>query len=174
LLGTKIAQAAALQVDDVDKTDEVDAVIVERIPARALRALAIALEIGLAALFVDDVVLAGNPVDWNAGLTEDLVGVVELGRLREMRDIAGVNDERRLGRHCLHLTDRLAQRAQRIRIGRLVEADVAVAHLQEGESGRLCGRRLTDQAHGVRNTPADGPKYAGSRPKHAFEHFAAA
>ena len=70
LLGAKVAEATALQVDDVDKTDEVDAVIVERIPARALRSLAVTLEIGLAALFVDDVVLAGNPVDRNAGLTE--------------------------------------------------------------------------------------------------------
>jgi hypothetical protein len=90
----QVAQAAALQIDDVDETDEVDAVIVIAVPAGALRALAVAFEIGLAALFVDDVVLAGHPMNRHAGLAEYLVGVIEFGRLGKMRDVAGVNDER--------------------------------------------------------------------------------
>src|ERR1700676_3301270 len=173
LLGAEIAETAALEVDDVDETYEVDAMIVEAVPTRALRALAVALQIGLAALFIDDVVLAGHPVTLDAGLTEHLVGIVELGRLGEMCNVAGVNDEGRLHRHSLHLGDGLTQRAQRIRIGRFVEADVAVAHLQEGESGALRGSGFTDQSHGMRNATTDGPKYPGSRPDHAFQHFAA-
>ena len=39
LLGAEIAEAAALQVDDVDEADEVDTVIVERVPAGALEPL---------------------------------------------------------------------------------------------------------------------------------------
>ena len=108
LLGAKVAQTAALQIDDVDKADEVDAVIVVAIPASALRPLAVALQIGLAALFIDDVVLAGHPMNWYAGLAEYLVGIIEFGRLGKMRDVAGVNDEGRFDRHRLHLGDRFA------------------------------------------------------------------
>jgi hypothetical protein len=43
---------------NVDKADEVDAMVVEAIPARALGAFAVALQIGLTVLFVDDIVLA--------------------------------------------------------------------------------------------------------------------
>ncbi len=57
-----------------------DAVIVVAIPASALRPLAVALQIGLAALFIDDVVLAGHPMNWHAGLAKNLVGIIELGR----------------------------------------------------------------------------------------------
>jgi hypothetical protein len=45
------------------------------------------------AVLVDDVVLARNPVNRNALLAEHLVGIVELGGLGEMRDVAGMNDE---------------------------------------------------------------------------------
>ena len=38
-----------LRFDDIDQGDEVHAVVVEAVPARALRALAVAVEIGLAA-----------------------------------------------------------------------------------------------------------------------------
>ena len=58
LLGAEIAHAAGLEIDDVDEADEVHAGLVERIPAGALRALAVALEIGLAVVLVDDVVFA--------------------------------------------------------------------------------------------------------------------
>ena len=63
LLGAEITEPAALQIDDVDEADEVDAVVVEAVPARALGALAVALQIGLAAILVDDVVLAGDAVN---------------------------------------------------------------------------------------------------------------
>src|SRR6266581_2269563 len=75
LLGAKVAQAAALQINDVDETDEVDAVIVIAVPAGALRTLAVAFQIGFAALFIDDVVLAGHKVNLYAGLAEHLVGI---------------------------------------------------------------------------------------------------
>src|ERR1700733_3374851 len=46
LLGAEIAESAALQIDDVDEADEVDAGIVVTVPAGALRTLAVAFQIG--------------------------------------------------------------------------------------------------------------------------------
>ena len=43
LLGTQIAEAAALEVHHIDEADEVHAAGVERIPAGTLGALAVAL-----------------------------------------------------------------------------------------------------------------------------------
>ena len=64
-----------------------------------------------------------------------------------MGDVAGVNDERGFDRHRLHLGDGFAERAERIRVCRLIEADVAVAHLQKRESGRFGRKRIADHAH---------------------------
>ena len=72
LLGAEIAEAAGLEIDDIDQADEVHAVIVEAVPARAFRSLAVTVEIGLAARFIDDVVLAGNVVDLQPGFAEHL------------------------------------------------------------------------------------------------------
>ena len=62
LFGAEIAEATAFQIDDVDETDEVNAAIIEAVPARTFGALAVAFEVGLAPLFVDDVVLARHVV----------------------------------------------------------------------------------------------------------------
>ena len=75
--------------------------------------------------------LAGNVVHVEAGLGDDAVGVVEFGRLGEMRDVAGMNDERWLHRQGLDFVDRFLERAEGVGIGRLVETDMAVADLQE-------------------------------------------
>src|ERR1700761_9307125 len=128
-----------------------DAVIVEAVPAGALRALAVTLEIGLALAFIDYVMFARHIMKLYAGLAVDLVGIVEFFGLGKMRDVAGVNDEGRLHRHRLHLGDGFAQRAERIRVRLLVEADMAVAHLQESRSGGLRRGSFADQAGRVRN-----------------------
>jgi hypothetical protein len=49
-----------------------------------------------------------------------------------MGDIAGVNDEGRLDRERTDLVQRFLERAEGVRVRRLVEADMAVADLQEG------------------------------------------
>src|SRR5690242_2999732 len=71
------SQAAGLEVDHIDEADEVNAVIVEAVPTRALGALAVAGEIGLAQALVDDVMLAGNVVNVELDLTDQLVAIVE-------------------------------------------------------------------------------------------------
>ena len=83
LLVAEIAEAAGLEVDDVDQADEVHAVGVEAVPAGALGAAAVALEVELAVL-VEDVVLARHVVHVEPRLRDDAVGVVELRRLRQM------------------------------------------------------------------------------------------
>ncbi len=64
-----------------------------------------------------------------------------------MGDVASVNDERGFDRHCLNLGDGFAQRGERIRVRRLIEADVAIAHLQKRESGGFGRKRIADHAH---------------------------
>jgi hypothetical protein len=104
----------------------VNAMIVEAVPTRALGALAIAGEIGLAQALVDDVMLARNVVNVELGLTDQLVGIVELVGLGEMGDIARMDHEGRVRLQFLDLADGLTKRAERIQIGRFIEANMAV------------------------------------------------
>jgi hypothetical protein len=77
--------------------------------------------------------LARDVVNVEFGLTDDLISVVEFVRLGQMGDITRMDHEGGTGLQCLHLADRFAQRAEPVRIGWLVEADMAVADLQEGK-----------------------------------------
>jgi hypothetical protein len=105
-----------------------------------------------------------------AGLRDDAIGIVELGQPGEMRDVAGVNEEGRLHRRCLDLVDRFLKRADGVGIGRLVEADMAVADLQERQPARLlCGPCLADEANRSRNAARNRPQHAGAGPGHALE-----
>src|SRR4029450_11004662 len=61
-----------------------------------------------------------------------------------------------------------AQRATRVGVGRLVEADMAVADLEEGEGWSLGGEHLVEQAQGFRHAARQGPQHASPGP-HAFE-----
>src|SRR5436305_14552945 len=91
-----------------------------------------------------------------------------------MSDIAGVDHEGRFYRHRLDFADRLLERADRVGIGRLVEADMAVADLQEAQPGRLGGLRRADKAERARYPARNGPEHAGAGPGHAFQHPPAA
>src|SRR5439155_14713539 len=108
------------------------------------------------------------------GLRDDALGVVELRDFREVRDIAGMDHERRPDRQRLDLADRLFERAIDVRIGRLIEADMAVADLQECEGGRRLRRGFPDDAERARHAARDRPEHPGPRPGHAFEDFAPA
>src|ERR1700719_787160 len=78
LLGAQNTHAAGLEVHHADESDEMDAIVVERIPAGALGVLAVALEVGLARRFVDEVVFARHVVHVEPGGADDLSGIVEL------------------------------------------------------------------------------------------------
>ena len=128
------------------------AVGVEAVPAGALGAAAVALAVELLVI-VEDVVLARDVVHVEARLRDDAIGVVELGRLGEMRDVAGMNDEGRLHRQRVDLVDRFLERADGIRIGGLVEADMAVADLQECQPARLGAAVASPMMPTERGTP---------------------
>src|SRR5664280_797800 len=183
LLVAEIAHAAALEIGDVDEPQEMHAIGVEAVIAGAFGAAAVALFVNFD-VGVDDVVLARNVVHVEFGLRDDFFGVVEFGFLRQVRDVAGVDHEGRLCRNSFDAGDRPFQRALGIRVGRLVEAHMAVADLQKRQaqsSGRFGvgghGFRsvsLIDQAERMRHPAADGPQHPGAGPGHAFQHLAAA
>src|SRR5438034_4414040 len=77
LLVAETAEAAALEVRDINEADEMDAAGVERIPAGALGAAAVALLVELDFL-IDDVVLARHIMHVELGLRDDTIGVIEL------------------------------------------------------------------------------------------------
>ena len=116
--------------------------------------------------------LAGNVMHVELALRDDAVGVVELAHLRQMTDVAGMDHEGGLLRQRDDLADRFLQRAARIGIGRLVEAHMAVADLQEGEPLRVRRHGLAHDAQRVRHAAGNSPKHAGADPGHAFEDFA--
>ena len=55
-----------------------------------------------------------------------------------------------------------------IRMGRLVDAHMAVAGLQKGETRLLRGHCLVDDTERGRHAGSNRRKYAGSRPGHAL------
>src|SRR5205807_1392497 len=107
-------------------------------------------------------------------LRNDAVGVVELGWFREMGDVAGMNDEGWLDCKRIDLGERFLERAERVRICRLIESDMAVADLEKGQPARFGSSRLADNADRTRYAGSDGPQDPGTSPGHAFEDFAPA
>ena len=90
-------------------------------------------------------------------LRDDVVGVIEFGGLREMGDIAGVDDEGWLHGQGLDLVDRLLERAACVGIGGLVETHVAVADLQECQPHGCRRHRFTYDSDRTRQTTRDSP-----------------
>ena len=170
LVGAEIAEPAGFQIDDIDQADEMHTARIEAVPAGAFAAAAITIQIELAVL-VEEIVLARHVMHVETRLRDDAVGVVEFGHLRQMADVAGMKHERRLCRHGVDLADRLFQRAARIGIGRLVETDMAIGDLQEGQSAHFFRRRPFNQAGGARHPGGDRPQNPGADPGHAFQHF---
>src|SRR5512144_3172233 len=112
------------------------AVIVKAVPTIALGAFAVALQVKLAAALVEGIVLTWHIPHRRRQSFEDLVSRVEFLRLREMGDIAGMQNERRLAREGVDLIDSELQRLDRLRIRVFVKADMTVANLHEVE-GRI-------------------------------------
>ena len=105
------------------------------------------------------------------GSTDDLIGVIELLRLRKVGDVTGMKHERWLIAQSVHPADGLLQCVDGVRICGLVEANVAVADLEKCET--LLGGFLrlggAEQPDRFRHAGRYRPKHSGSRPDHAFE-----
>src|SRR4029077_2043842 len=137
------------------QSDEMHAALIEAVPAAGRRPLgAEALKV-LLAIVADDVVLAGDEMGVELRPLEDLPGGIELGRLRQMRDIAGMQHHRRLLRQRRDLVERELQGSVRVGIGFLVEPDMAVADLDEAEPARRRGKRLATETDALRHAPRD-------------------
>ena len=107
---------------------------------------------------------------------EELLRKIKFGRLRQVRNITRVDDERGLLDHAVHDVDGLRQGAVNIRIGFFVKADVGVADLHEQRLAELGGAlSVTGRYRQInrREHPA-GQRKKGSGPAvgHAFESVA--
>src|SRR6202158_3512468 len=84
--------------------------------------------------------LARHKVDLFGGRSlQCLVQRIEFARLRELAQIAGVNDEIRFVEHGIDLVDCRLQSGGDVRIRWLVETDVTVADLDKAEVPTFAG-----------------------------------
>ena len=172
LLGAETASLGRLERQHIDQPDKMHPALVEAVPAAGLLLGGKPLE-ELLAVVADHVVLAGDVMDVLLDRLQDLGGGIELGRLREMRDVAGVEHHCRLFRQFGDAVERRLQGGVRIGVGLLVEADMAVADLDEGEPVHWRPEGLA-KAEAARHAAGHGPDDAGAGPGHAFEEPAPA
>src|SRR6516162_9290235 len=70
---------------------------------------------------------------FSAGRLQDLVDAVKLLRFGKVADVSGMQDEAWLGGQSIDLIHGYLQRSRDIRIGRLVEAHMAVTDLDKAQ-----------------------------------------
>src|SRR6266404_4864217 len=149
--------------------------VIEAVPPTALFTLPITLEI-LLAVVGQHVMLTRHKVDLFGGCSlQCLVKRIEFTRLRELTQIAGMNDEIRFVGHRVDFIDRCLQSSGDVRVSRLVETDVTVADLDKAEVPTFAG--IPAVAFGecprYRDATAHGPDQPGPRPRHTLQEPAA-
>src|SRR5579862_5290963 len=166
------SETAGLQIHDVHEAHEMNSVAIEAMPAIAHGSLAKALA-EHRAVVVEYVMFAGN--------IEDALGLqalerfgqrVELRRFREMSEVAGMQNERRGRRQCIHFGNRFTQGGGHVRIGRLIETDMAIADLNEAEVAlEVTHVVLHDiaQREGLQNPAFHHAERPGARPGHTLQ-----
>src|SRR5690348_13359046 len=84
----------------------------------------------------------------------------------QVADVAGVHDEGRRLRQCVDVGDGAAQAADHVGIRRLVEADMGIADLDEGEGVLRGGRDASGRgrAERARHATGQGPDDGGTAP----------
>src|SRR5262252_11150051 len=143
---TEIAEAASFEINNIDEADEVHAVGVKAVPAGADGGTAVALAIDFSLIRINQVVFAGHVVHIEARLRDDVISVVEFLFLRQMTDVAGMDHKGWLLQQGIDLGDRLFQCPKRVRISWFIEADMAVADLQERQATGFRRLRLAHDA----------------------------
>src|SRR5882762_1464229 len=131
----------------------------------------------LRAIIIQDIVFAGHEENFFARGLQDLTHSVELFRLGQMADIAGMKQEfgRLLQR--IDLVYRRLKRSRNIRVRRLVESHVAIANLYKTKlAGRY--RRLVEigklaQAIRLQHAALHYAQRASAGPCHALQKSAA-
>src|SRR5215216_3376282 len=110
------------------------AVVVKTLPAFALSSASESFEIE-SAVVTKHVVLAGYVINLaGSGSPENLRRGVELFRRCQVRDVAGVNQKRRLILERIDLVDCLCKCLRDVMIWVLVKTDMAVADLDKAEA----------------------------------------
>ena len=129
--------AEPFQLGAVVETDEMHALVVKALPGLAAGGFAETLEIQFAVV-AGDIVFAGDIEHFLLTKAfEDLVQGVEFSDLGKVGEVAGVENQVRLLNGGVDLVDGHLQRTVDVSICRLVEADVAVANLNDSEVGGL-------------------------------------
>src|SRR5258708_37722819 len=133
LVVTERPHASSFQIGDIDETNEMHTLVIKAVPPTTLCTFSIALEI-LLAVVAEHVMLTRHKIDLFGGRSlQCLVKRVEFTRLRELAQIAGVNDEIRFVGQRVDLVDRPLQSCGDVGVSWLVKADVAVADLDKAE-----------------------------------------
>ena len=108
----------------------------------------------------------------------ELVQRIEFTRLRQLTQIAGVNDEIRLVRHGVYLVNCLLQGDRNVLIGWLIKADVAIADLHKGKVRAFVSVlvavfvSILGESPGYRDAAAHSPNQASACPGHALQETA--
>jgi hypothetical protein len=107
--------------------------LIEAVPRAILAVVIERFEIAAQA-FVERIVLARDRVHTiDPDFLEHLGGLTEFLRLGQMTDIAGVNHQRRPLRESIDVRNGTTQATDDVRVGFLMETDVRVTDLDEGE-----------------------------------------
>ena len=163
--------AQVLNPARVDQEEEVDTVQVEAVVAVPAAVLAEEAEVLLIVGVADRVVLTGDGVDLRRlECPQELLDGVELVGLGEMGEVTRVRHEGRALWQGVDLGDGVGEGPGDIGVRRPLEADVAVADLDEVEILRAArlGGRLLDPARG-QQPAGDRPDGGGACPGHAFQ-----
>src|SRR5579872_4234360 len=151
-----------------------DSLVIKAIPTVTLGFFAVALKKILRV--GQHIMLPGHVENLiRPGALEHLVNRVKFRGLRQMAEVARVDDEIRRLRHGIDPCHRLLEGGRDILVGFPVEPDMAVADLDKGEISRLpAGVRLGRLADDLRaeDSAAEAINNARPHPSHAFEESA--
>src|SRR6476469_9875741 len=148
------------------------ALMVKALPGLAAGTLAKALEKHFA-IVASDIVFAGDVEHFLlAKALKDLVQCVKFGGFGKVREVTCVENKIRLLDGRVDLVDSQLQGAVDVSIRRLVEADVAVADLNERKIGFVLAVRRTEELR-AGHSFCERPYDSGAGPLHALEKTAA-
>jgi hypothetical protein len=168
LLDADLAQP--FQLSAVVESDEMDALVVKTLPHLAAGRFAEAFQIP-PAIVARDVVFARD-VEYllSAETFQDLVQGIELRGLCRVGEVPGMKNQIRLVERLIDLADRQPEGAADVGIRRPVEADVAIADLNESEIGsfRLIFLRAEQMRTG--HASSERPDDRGTGPLHTFQN----
>ena len=138
LLVAERRHRAGLEVSKLLQADEVHAGLVEAVPALAVAVVIEVLQIAGRRRRRSCRARRARCALGRRGSPQQLARSAEFLGLREMADVAGVDDERgRFGQR-VDVGDRAAQAADDVGVGVLAKADVRVADLHEGQVAPAC------------------------------------